>query len=264
MDVEFISKLPIVLNEKMIDCLNLGLFYSFGRDRCLRPILIFRPKVSVDHKIQLEDAIQTSHFVLQYVIENMMFEGKVENFITILDSEKLSFTQLPKMWIVSFVNTFNHFYYQRNVWLAILNAHWSVNMLYAIAKPFLHETTKKKTIFSSENTWDTLTMKVDPKQLEEKYGGEAENLKEFWPPWSSSNNYGIDENYLDFQENETMSPIKTINDTIPKRNNQTTETDNIITKIQDDIKLKAPKKSNSDSKRKEVTKKEWVWKCSIF
>ena len=115
MDVEFICKLPIVLNEKMIDCLNLGLFYSFGRDRCLRPILIFRPKVSVDHKIQLEDAIQTSHFVLQYVIENMMYEGKVENFITILDSEKLSFTQLPKMWIVSFVNTFNHFYYQRNV-----------------------------------------------------------------------------------------------------------------------------------------------------
>ena len=141
LNVEFKKTLPIILDEKTIKCLDSGLYYSHGRDRNLRPVMIFCPKVVVTQKIELEDAITATHFVSQYLIDHMMYEGKVENYLTILDSANLSFTALPKMWIVTFVKTFNHYYYQRNVCMAVLNVHWTIRAIYAIVKPFIHPLT---------------------------------------------------------------------------------------------------------------------------
>ena len=107
----------------------------------------------------MEDAIETTHFVAQYAINHMMCEGKVENFVIVIDSEKLSFTQLPKLWLIAFVKTFNHYYYQRGTGTIILNAHWTVSALYAIVKPFLRAKTKETIIFTSNSSWDELTKK---------------------------------------------------------------------------------------------------------
>lgn len=114
--------------------------------------MIFCPKVVVTQNIELEDAIITTHFVSQYIIDHLMYEGKVENYLTILDSAKLSITALPKMWVITFVKTFSHYYYQRNVCMAILNVHWTIRAIYALVKPFIHPTTRQKIIFESNNT----------------------------------------------------------------------------------------------------------------
>ena len=258
--IEFSKKLPIVLTEKMIKLLDLGLFYPHGRDRCLRPILIFRPKVTIDNVVVLEDAIETTHFVVQYVINHMMCEGKVENFVMIIDSENLSFTQLPKMWIIAFIKTFNHYYYQRNTGIVILNAHWTVSALYAIAKPFLSSTTKEKIIFTSNSSWDELTKKIDPKQLEQKYQGEAQNLTEFWPPRAPWNDYGIyEENLLSNNQVDKNNQNNTHNETETKKEGPSVETENVIIKMQNEIKSKSGNKLESSGSKKRPGKKEWKW-----
>ena len=116
LNVEFKQKLPVILDDKMIKWLESGLYYCHGRDRNLRPIMIFCPKVVVTQNIELEDAIITTHFVSQYIIDHLMYEGKVENYLTILDSAKLSITALPKMWVIVCLN-----WYQMKLKLIINN-----------------------------------------------------------------------------------------------------------------------------------------------
>ena len=56
-------------------------------------------------------------------------------------------------------------------------------MLWKICKPFLGETTTKKTFLESDNTSDELTNNFHPSQLEEKFGGTAPNVEgPYWPP----------------------------------------------------------------------------------
>ena len=100
LNYEFKQKLPIVLDDKSIKWLKYGLYYWHGRDRNLRPVMIFCPNVVLEYKIELEDAIKATHFVSQYVLNHLFYERKIENYLTILDSAKLSITALPKMWII--------------------------------------------------------------------------------------------------------------------------------------------------------------------
>ena len=37
---------------------------------------------------------------------------------------------------------------------------------------------------------------IHPKQLQQKYGGDAEDVTVFWPPYAPSNEYGIDSDKL--------------------------------------------------------------------
>ena len=37
---------------------------------------------------------------------------------------------------------------------------------------------------------------IHPSQVEEKYGGTAENLTEYWPPKKISDEYGYDPNFI--------------------------------------------------------------------
>lgn len=44
--------------------------------------------------------------------------------------------------------------------------------------------TKEKIVMSGKNTNEHLLANVHPKQLEKKYGGEADDVTEYWPPYS--------------------------------------------------------------------------------
>ena len=63
----------------------------------------------------------------------------------------------------------------RNRRTFILNASYGVKLTYIFVKTFLKETTTRKFFLTNENTCEELLAMVHPSQLEEKFGGEAEN-----------------------------------------------------------------------------------------
>lgn len=69
-------------------------------------------------------------------------------------------------------------------------------MFYRMVSPFLDNKIKAKVTMVKEHTHCKLAEMVHPSQLEEKYGGEAENLTSYWPPTVCSRTYGYDENLV--------------------------------------------------------------------
>lgn len=58
----------------------------------------------------------------------------------------------------------------------ILNTTWSVNILWKVFKPFLHETTKAKIMITSDNDPEELHELFHKDQIEEKFGGNAPDV----------------------------------------------------------------------------------------
>lgn len=69
-------------------------------------------------------------------------------------------------------------------------------MFYSVIKMILKETTTRKFVLTDRNTCEELIEGFHPSQLEEKFGGDASNVYEFWPPHFPSKEFGHDENLV--------------------------------------------------------------------
>lgn len=50
----------------------------------------------------------------------------------------------------------------------------------------------QNSLLKENNTWDELLKNIHQSQLQQKYGGEAPDITIFWPPYSPSDEYGVD------------------------------------------------------------------------
>lgn len=69
----------------------------------------------------------------------------------------------------------------------ILNAPWTFSTVWPVAKKFMEESTAMKISITSSSTEASMKQHICEEQLEQKYGGEEENLTEFWPPKVNTN-----------------------------------------------------------------------------
>lgn len=184
--------LPIYLTSEQKRFLAEGLFYIHGRDRCYRPLNVFDPKVIIGKDANRDEILMIVHFVLQYMIENMLVPGKIENWISVMDLANLSVNQLPKKWLTAFIKSCQSNYKCRGVKSFILNSSWGVRAIWRMAQAFVDVKVKQKIVFHNSTQNEELISMFHPSQLEKKFGGEAENLTVFWPPKAVSNEYGVD------------------------------------------------------------------------
>lgn len=187
---------PIVLNENMREMLDIGLFYIYGRDRSLNPINILYPYKFESWKGDFKDLHRILHFVDKYQIDNMMVVGKVQCWNTIMDLTNASLNTLSISDIKKMIGIFNHNYYSRNRYWFMVNVSTTVRFVWMWVRPFIDGITREKVILDKSNTWETLMKIVHPKQLEKRYGGQANDLENYWPPICSSTEYGVDPNKL--------------------------------------------------------------------
>ena len=67
--------------------LTSGAFYSFGRDNCLRPIIVFNftKILQITNKYKMELYKEALYFFFDYIINNLMIPGQIENWVFIMD-----------------------------------------------------------------------------------------------------------------------------------------------------------------------------------
>ena len=170
------------LLPRVLPILTEGSIYIHGRDHYFRPILVLNIAKCSFKKHSIEEYTMGICFLLEYMIENMLLPGKVENWVVIADMESQSiglshFKSLKKVVKVLTAN-----YKSRLGCCYVLNAHKSVFFLWNLMKPLLDESTNQKIQISNKNTTQGLIETCDSFQVEQKYSGTAPNQTKFWPP----------------------------------------------------------------------------------
>lgn len=82
----------------------------------------------------------------------------------------------------------------------VLQVTLGIRMIWRTLSPFLDDRIKKKIMMTKDAHHPKIDEMIHPAQLEERYGGEAPNSTEFWPPQHISDEYGHDHDLID--ENE--------------------------------------------------------------
>ena len=145
-----------------------------------------------DSHIDYDQAINATFYSALYVITNMMVPSKVENWRLIIDLDNLAIGKIPFKFTRKFVQMGQTHLKCRSRSVTLLNVTFGVRVIYKILSPFIDERIKGKLMMCKENTNQDLKESIHPSQLEVKYGGEASNLEDHWPPKIISDEYGYD------------------------------------------------------------------------
>lgn len=126
-------------------------------------------------------------FFLDYVIDNMFLPGQVENWVTITDMGSMGLSDLPinvstKQQLRKLIEILQQNYRCRLAHNFVINAPTSVTIVWAIIKKFIDRDTVERISITGKHSDPNLLQLFNPLQVEERYGGAAPNLTQFWPP----------------------------------------------------------------------------------
>lgn len=204
------SHIPFELSEEASELLHKGIHYNHGRDRNFRPIMIFKSKIMTDSHVDFDEAVNATFYSALYVITNLMVPGKVENWRLIIDLDNLAMGKIPFKFTRKFVQMGQAHLKCRGRSVTLLNVTFGVRVIYKILSPFIDDRIKAKLEMCKDNHSQDLLDTVHPSQLEVKYGGEAANIEDYWPPRIISDEYGHDPNMINDAASEEVqeSPKK--------------------------------------------------------
>jgi CRAL/TRIO domain len=126
--------------------------------------------------------LQAACFLLEFVANNILTPGKVENWMCISDLGYKGLTDLPLNTMRKITQVLQDIFKCRLAYSAIINPPKTLYFIWSLLKPFLDPVTIDKISLTKDSIPRTLLQFFDPYQVEERYGGKAPNLEIFWPP----------------------------------------------------------------------------------
>jgi len=187
---------PIVLKEIHKRMLDIGYMYIHGRDKCLRPICLGNMSIVNDLDVDIQEACYINWFMCFYLIENLMVRGKVENWILVMDLNGLSLSKLPTKTLKQIMTECQDHLKCRIRMAFYFNVTFGLRAIWQLVSPFIDKMIKHKMVMKGDANDPLLGELVHPSQLEKKYGGDAEDVTDFWPPYCPSDEYGVQEHSL--------------------------------------------------------------------
>ena len=113
----------------------------------------------------------------------MLLPGQIENWVVLTDLGKNGLKNLSISSLKQVLGILQANYRCRLGVNYIINPPKSVWVLWSCIKPFLDEVTIDKIKISKASYSTDLLSHTNPYQIEEKYGGKAPNLQNYWPPY---------------------------------------------------------------------------------
>ena len=198
------EKLPIEFESSFKDILNSGCLYVYGRDNAYRPLIIFNPGMFNSLKISTEIWSKFGIYFMELLINKFLVPSRVENWNIVVDLGSLSMADIPYT-LKDIFSAFKGIYRCRLYKLYLLNMNFVFNIVWNIVKMIMGPTLEAKAcnVNSNDGSYDSLFQCINRSQVEEKYGGTAENLNpgEYYPFKFASDNYFCD-NDIEKKEEE--------------------------------------------------------------
>ena len=174
-------KVPIRDFNNIRDILSSGLIYMHGLDCNYRPIIciIVSRFVKIMDVYPPENFIFAIYYFINYLMRHIFIPGQVENWIMFADLSNVSFWKPPTK-ILKIFDFLQNKYLCRLSSLYIFGMNYILNMCWKIIKRLIDERTAQKFNFISgeEDIKNLVLSKIHPSQLEQRFGGDAENVGE--------------------------------------------------------------------------------------
>lgn len=162
--------------------LNHGALYVHGRDCFYRPMLVLNfTRFDLTH-FTIDEFVNATIFLLEYIKTNMFLPGIVENWVSVADLGHQGLSSLPISSFKSVVHVLQENYRCRLGISYVFNSPRTISFIWGMIKPFLDKQTVKKVSFHRDSTAAQLFTHFNQGQVERKYGGSAPDLTHFWPP----------------------------------------------------------------------------------
>ena len=139
----------------------------------------------------------------------MTVPGKVENFVNIIDLLGVSATKLPIKYWIKIIDTLQKHYKCRVYKTIGVGVGFGIKLVWKIIYPFVDIKLREKVILLGDNELNKLKTYIHPKQLEKRFGGDIEEITDFWPPKIFSEEYGHDQKLINIQDkNNKLDQLK--------------------------------------------------------
>jgi CRAL/TRIO domain len=83
------------VTQKVIDALKSGIIYHHGRDHRYRPIIVMRTKILMECGLTNDEIKLTLTYFIEYMLDNAILPGQVENWVIITDMDGVGITNVP-------------------------------------------------------------------------------------------------------------------------------------------------------------------------
>lgn len=193
--------LPPRITENAMKILNSGFIYIHGRDSKFRPIMVIVANIYDKYKktFSFSDWEIAVIYFMEYAINNLLLPGQIENWNIICDLNGISITSIPED-LRKILSILQNNYRCRLYVMFIVNIGGFVSFAWGLIKKFMDPSTQRKIRLLKGDALKDLFQFINRKQIEKKFGGLAEDVKEFFfPPIFPSNEY--------LMENESKEKI---------------------------------------------------------
>ena len=166
----------ITPNSKIIEILNKGFIYVYGRDNRYRPIIVCQCKTFAKFykNYQTEELLQASSFLCQFIINNMMIPGKYETWNMIINAKGISILSLPEP-LKLLIPKLSSYFLCRLYKNYVIGLNFFSKILYKIAVNFIDKVTAEKIKVLDEKDPELFDT-IRPDNIEEQFGGTAPNV----------------------------------------------------------------------------------------
>ena len=164
-------------NDKAIEILNSGFAYCYGRDHEFRPILIVQPYIyqkNID-KFSNNDLMRASVFLCEYVKNNLLIPGQVENWNMIVNLRGTSVISIPDP-IKKVISCLSDNFIAKLYKSYVLNLSLFLRILFKFMCAFLEEVTVRKIVVVGGKDDNVMLNFINGENLEKRFGGNAEDL----------------------------------------------------------------------------------------
>ena len=188
---------PIVISptSKLIEILNKGFMYVYGRDNRFRPIVIIECKIfeKFYKDYQCDEIIQASYLLCQYLVNNMLIPGQFESWNMIINLKGVSILSLPEP-VKKMIPALSSYFLGRLYKNYMLGLSFITRIIFKIACHFLDPVTVQKVNVVEGDDDPKMFTSIRRDNIEQKFMGTAPNLpidseNGFFPPRMPSEHF---------------------------------------------------------------------------
>ena len=98
----------------------------------------------METEVLFDQTIKACSFIMEYMLKNIHLPGQIENWILIVDVNKLGVTEIPAKLVGKVISCLSDNYRCKSRRMFILNTTMGVKFGWNIVQAFMRESTKKK------------------------------------------------------------------------------------------------------------------------